>query len=138
MINSDFRIMCDQLFSPPPNECILSGLLFISVPSPSLICFSKVLFCFRITYCPPMIVTCLYVYDKKCVRNNLLDAIKLAIEHPDIESLITKLTKTLDLKYIHDDAHFMNGFISNQHRSLFSNSLHHNSQERITLTPNFI
>ena len=57
---------------------------------------------FWITHCPPITVTCLYVNEKKCVRNYFLDAITLSIEHPDIESLITKLTKTLDLRYIHE------------------------------------
>ena len=64
------------------------------------------------TYFLPITFTCLYARDKKCIRKIFLDTIKLCIEHPDIDSLSTKLNKTLALRYIHDDAHFINDFVS--------------------------
>ena len=63
------------------------------------------------TYFLPITFTCLYARDKKCIRKIFLDTIKLRIEHPDIDSLITKLNKTLALRYIHEDAYFINDFI---------------------------
>ena len=40
------------------------------------------------------------------------DATKLGIDHPDIDTLIADRTKTLALRYIHDDDHFINDFLS--------------------------
>ena len=40
-----------------------------------------------------------------------MDGIKLGIEHPGIDAPMTKQTRTLAMRYIHDDEHFINGFL---------------------------
>ena len=52
-----------------------------------------------IAYCLPIIFTCLYASEDKCIRMIFSDAIKPSIDHPDIDSLITKQTKTVAPRY---------------------------------------
>ena len=64
-----------------------------------------------ITYCLPIFFTSIYASDKKCIRKVFMDGIKLGIEHPGIDALMTKQTRTLAMRYIHDDEHFINDFL---------------------------
>ena len=66
-----------------------------------------------ISYCLPVIFTCLYASDKKSLRKIFNDATKLGIDHPDIDTLIADRTKTVALHYTHDEDHFINDFLSN-------------------------
>ena len=52
-----------------------------------------------IAYCLPIIFTCLYAIEEKCIRMIFSDAIKPGIDNPYIDSLITKQTKTLAQRY---------------------------------------
>ena len=54
-----------------------------------------------ISYCLPIIFTCIYASDKKAIRKIFKDYFKLGIEYHDIDSHVQKLTKTLAIKYIH-------------------------------------
>ena len=58
-----------------------------------------------ISYCLPIIFTCIYASDIKAIRKIFKDCFKLGIEYLDIDSHIRKLTKTLAIKYIKDDDH---------------------------------
>ena len=40
-------------------------------------------------------------------KKDFSEVMKLGIEHPDINSLISTETKTLALRYIHNDSHFI-------------------------------
>ena len=66
----------------------------------------------QISYCLPTFCTCLYATDKKSLRKLFNDAAKLGIEHPDIDTLMADRAKTLALRYMHDDDHFINDFVS--------------------------
>ena len=46
------------------------------------------------------------------IRKIFKGCFKLGIEYPDIDSYVQKLTKTLAIKYIEDDDHFINEFLS--------------------------
>ena len=59
-----------------------------------------------------MFVRGLYSTDKKSLRMLFKDEAKQGIEHPDFDTLIADHTKTLALRYIHDDDHFINDFLS--------------------------
>ena len=61
-----------------------------------------------ITYCLPIIFTSIHASDKKSLRKIFKDAAKLGIEHPDIDALVANQIKTLGLRYIHDEEHFIN------------------------------
>ena len=61
-----------------------------------------------ITYCLSIFFTSIYASDKKCIRKIFIDGIKLGIGHPGIDALMTKQTRTLAMRYIHDDEHFIN------------------------------
>ena len=65
-----------------------------------------------ICYCLPTIFTCLYSTDKKSLPKLFKDEAKQGIEHPDLDTLIADHTKTLALRYIRDDNHFINDFLS--------------------------
>ena len=54
-----------------------------------------------------MFICPLYASDKK----SLLLSLALIIIHPDIDTPIADQTKTLALRYIHDDYHFINDFL---------------------------
>ena len=64
-----------------------------------------------ISYCLPILYTSIHASDKKCIRKVFKDAIKLGIEHPGIDALMTEQTKTLAMRYIHDEDHFINDFL---------------------------
>ena len=51
-----------------------------------------------ITYCLPIIFTSIYASDKKCILKVITDGIKLGIEHPGIDALMTKPTRTLAMR----------------------------------------
>ena len=59
-----------------------------------------------ISYCIPIIFTCIYASDEKATRTIIKDCFKLGIEYHDIDSHVQKLTKTLAIKYIEDDGPF--------------------------------
>ena len=65
-----------------------------------------------ISYCLPIIFTCIYASDKKAIRKIFKVCFKLGIEYHDIDSHVQKLTKTLAIKYIEDEDHFINEFLS--------------------------
>ena len=65
-----------------------------------------------ISYCLPFIFTCIYASDKKAIRKIFWDCFKLVIEYHGIDLHIQKLTKTFAIKYIEDDDHFINEFLS--------------------------
>ena len=90
---------------------IVKNFVFFSSKSLSNMLFKSFIVSL-ICYCLPTIFTCLYASDKKSLRKLFKDAAKLGIEHPDIDTLIADQTKTLALRYIHDDDHFINDFLS--------------------------
>ena len=90
---------------------IVKNFVFFSSKSLSNMLFKSFIVSL-ICYCLPTIFTCLYASDKKSLRKLFKDATKLGIEHPDIDTLIADQTKTLALRYIHDDDHFINDFLS--------------------------
>jgi len=59
----------------------------------------------------PIIFTCIYASDKKAIGKIFKDCSKLGIEHLNID-YIRKLTKELAIKYIVDNDHFINNFLS--------------------------
>ena len=65
-----------------------------------------------ITYCLPIIFTCIYASDKKAIRKIFKDCANLGIEYHDIDPHIQKITKTLAIKYIEDGDYFINEFLS--------------------------
>ena len=65
-----------------------------------------------ISYCLPILNTSIHASDKKCIRKGFKDAIKLGIEHPRIDALMTQQTKTLAMGYTHDEDHFINDFLN--------------------------
>ena len=90
---------------------IVKNFVFFSSKSLSVMLFKSFIVSL-ISYCLPVIFTCLYASDKKSLRKIFNDATKLGIDHPDIDTLIADRTKTLALRYIHDDDHFINDFLS--------------------------
>ena len=56
-----------------------------------------------ISYCLPIIFSCIYASDKKANRKIFKDCFKLGIEYHDIDSHVQKPTKTPVIKYIEDD-----------------------------------
>ena len=74
-----------------------------------------------ITYCLPIFFTSIYASGKKFIHK-VLDGIKSGIEHPGIDVLMTKQTRTLAMRYIHDVEHFINDFAdkcpSGQYRTM--------------------
>ena len=50
-----------------------------------------------IIYCLPISFTSIYASDKKCMRKVFIDGIKLGIEHPGIDALMTKQAKLIIL-----------------------------------------
>ena len=64
-----------------------------------------------LSYCLPILYTSINASDIKFIRKFFKDAIKLGIEHPDIDALIMEQTKTLAMRYIHDEDHFINDFL---------------------------
>ena len=64
-----------------------------------------------ITYCLPIFFTSIYASDKKCIRQVFIDGIKVGIENPGIDALMTKQTRTLAMRYIHEDEHLINDFL---------------------------
>ena len=66
----------------------------------------------RISYCLPIIFKSLYAADKQRLCKIFKDAIKLGIEHPDIYTMMDNQTRTLALRYIHDEDHFINDLLS--------------------------
>jgi len=66
----------------------------------------------RVAYCLPIIFTCIYASDKKAIRKIFKDCLKLGIEYLNIDLHIQKLTKELAIKYIIDNDHFNNNFLS--------------------------
>ena len=46
----------------------------------------------------PIIFTSIYASDKKCILKVITDGIKLGIEHPGIDALMTKPTRTLAMR----------------------------------------
>ena len=45
--------------------------------------------------------TSIYASDKKCIRKVFMHSIKLGIEHPGIDALMPRHTRTLDMRYIY-------------------------------------
>ena len=90
---------------------IVKNFVFFSSKSLSNMLFKSFIVSL-ISYCLPTFFTCLYATDKKSLRKLFNDAAKLGIEHPDIDTLMADRTKTLALRYIHDDDHFINDFLS--------------------------
>jgi len=66
----------------------------------------------RIAYCLPIIFTCIYASDKKAIRKIFKDCSKLGIEYLNIDSHIEELTKELAIKYIVNNDHLINNFLS--------------------------
>ena len=62
-----------------------------------------------ISYCLAIIFTC--IYAKKAIRKIFKDCSKFGIEY-HIDLNIQKITRTLAIKYIEDDDHFINEFLS--------------------------
>jgi len=67
---------------------------------------------YRIAYCLPITFTCIYASDKKAIQKMLKDCSELGIEYQNSDLHIQKLTKELAIKYIVDNDHFINNFLS--------------------------
>ena len=65
-----------------------------------------------LTYCLPVLYTTIFAKDKKRLSKFFDQASKLKLQVDDLDNLMTKRTKTLTLRCIHDDDHFMNNFLA--------------------------
>jgi hypothetical protein len=111
MKNYVFKHMCNQWWQQPRKWGILYKVLCTSVPSLFLICYLKVILYLYNTL-NTYILTSIYASDKKHICKLVKGAIKLGIEHPDVDALMTTQTKTLALRYIHDEDHVINEFLN--------------------------
>jgi len=90
---------------------IVKNFVYLSSkPLANMLLKSFIMSC--ITYCLPSIFTYIYATDKKSIRKILKDCSKLGIAHLNIDLHIQKLTKELAIKYIVDNDHFINNFLS--------------------------
>ena len=64
-----------------------------------------------ISYCLPILYTSIHASGKKCIRKVFKDDVNLGIEHPGIDALMTEQTKTLAMRYNHNEDHFINDFL---------------------------
>ena len=65
-----------------------------------------------LTYCLPVLYTCIYAKDKKRLRKFFSLGDKLGIQNiGDLDSLMDKRSMNLIMNYIHDDEHFINDFL---------------------------
>jgi len=66
----------------------------------------------RIAYCLPIIFICICASNKISIRKMFNDCSKLGIEYLNIDMHTQKRTKELAIKYIIDNDHFINNFLS--------------------------
>ena len=66
-----------------------------------------------LTYCLPVLFTCMYAKHKKRLRKFFGDGKKIGIDNiGDLDTLIDNRSKNLIMNFILDDEHFINDFLT--------------------------